>query len=74
MSSNVDNINKNKIKHTPNKKIAYSKEKDLKNFLYKNKTNIVEKINDNNNHIKLNNNKYGKFLIKKDINHNRNNH
>lgn len=75
LSSNVDNINKNKIKHTPNKKIAYSKEKDLKNFLYKNKTNIVEKLNDNN-HIKLNNNKYGKFLIKKDINHNhnRNNH
>ena len=74
LSSNTENIVNNKIKQqTSNKKLAYSKEKDLKNFLYKNKTNIAEKQNDNNNKKLNGNNKYGKFLVKKDMNKNTNN-
>ena len=73
LSSNAENITKNKIQQTSNKKLlSYSKEKDLKNFLYKNKTNIAEKQNDNNKKLNVNN-KYGKFIVKKNINKNVNN-
>ena len=51
---NTDNVVKNKIKQLSSKKFAYSKEKDIKNFLYKNKTNIITGQNENSNN---NNNK-----------------
>ena len=38
---------KNKVKQLSSKKLSYSKEKDIKNFLYKNKTNIISAQNDN---------------------------
>ena len=44
---NSKNVVKNKVKQLSSKKISYSKEKDIKNFLYKNKTNIVSGKNDN---------------------------
>ena len=59
LSLNVDNnVNtaQNKFKQLSNKKKSYSKEKDIQNFLYKNKTNIkTNQYNDiskkiNNNH------------------------
>ena len=40
LSLNVDNNIQSKFKQLSNKKISYSKEKDIQNFLYKNKTNI----------------------------------
>ena len=49
---NADNAIKNKIKQLSSKKFAYSKEKDIKNFLYKNKTNIITGQNGNNNNNK----------------------
>ena len=51
---NGDNAAKNKVKKSNGQKVSYSKEKDIKNFLYKNKTNIVSGQNNNINH----NNKY----------------
>ena len=44
---NNENGVKNKVKQLSSKKLSYSKEKDIKNFLYKNKTNIVSAQNDN---------------------------
>ena len=56
---NTENSAKNKINQISNKKFSYSKEKDIKNFLYKNKTNIVSGKNENNN------NNYNKKTLKK---------
>ena len=44
---NNENGVKNNVKQLSSKKLSYSKEKDIKNFLYKNKTNIVSAQNDN---------------------------
>ena len=54
---NTENVVKNKVKQLSSKKLSYSKEKDIKNFLYKNKTNIIAGQNENNDN---NNNK--KFI------------
>ena len=56
---NTENSAKNKINQISNKKFSYSKEKDIKNFLYKNKTNIVSGKNENSN------NNYNKKTLKK---------
>ena len=61
---NTENAAKNKTKQLSSKKLSYSKEKDIKNFLYKNKTNIVSGHNDNN----INNKKYQKKNNYKDNN------
>ena len=61
---NTENGTKNKTKQLSSKKLSYSKEKDIKNFLYKNKTNIVSGHNDNN----INNKKYQKKNNCKDNN------
>ena len=59
---------KNKVKQLSNKKISYSKEKDIQNFLYKNKTNIKGNTNDKNDLSKKDNiNKISKINIKTDI-------
>ena len=55
---NTENPPKNKVNQLSNKKLSYSKEKDIKNFLYKNKTNIVSGKNENNNN-------YNKKTLKK---------
>ena len=49
LSMNVDNNMQNKLNQISNKKVSYSKEKDIQNFLYKNKTNIKTNPNENNN-------------------------
>ena len=46
---NTENPFKNEINQLSNEKISYSKEKDIKCFLHKNKTNIVSGQNENNN-------------------------
>ena len=56
---NTENPAKNKVNQLSNKKLSYSKEKDIKNFLYKNKTNIVSGQSGNNN------NNYNKKTLKK---------
>ena len=46
---NTENPFKNEINQLSNEKISYCKEKDIKCFLDKNKTNIVSGQNENNN-------------------------
>ena len=58
---NAENVAKQKVKQSSSKKISYSKEKDVKNFLYKNKTNIIAARNENNK----------KVIKKKNINSNK---
>ena len=51
MNDNNNNINNNmktKISRFSNRRLAYSKEKDIHNFLYKNKTNISRNQNESN--------------------------
>lgn len=63
MSLNRDNM-KNKVSQLSNRKLAYSKEKDIHNFLYKNKTNITENHNNENNDDKKGLNKFSKLSLK----------
>ena len=59
---------KNKVKQLSNKKLSYSKEKDIQNFLYKNKTNIKGTTNDKNDLNKKDNiNKFSKLNMKTEI-------
>ena len=63
LSLNRDNM-KNKVSQLSNRKLAYSKEKDIHNFLYKNKTNITENHNNENNDDKKGLNKFSKLSLK----------
>ena len=68
LSLNPDNILQNKVKQLSNKKLSYSKEKDIQNFLYKNKTNIKGNTIEKNDLNKKNNlNKFSKIAMKSEI-------
>ena len=72
LSLNPENNLKNKVKQLSNKKISYSKEKDIQNFLYKNKTNIKGTTNDKNDlNKKDNKNIINKLNMKTEINKNK---
>ena len=68
LTMSVDNNAQNKNKQLSKKKLPYSKEKDIQNFLYKNKTNIKTNNNDNNDNNDMNKkmvyNKYSKLTMK----------
>ena len=65
LTMSVDNNAQNKNKQLSKKKLPYSKEKDIQNFLYKNKTNIKTNNNDNNDmNKKMVYNKYSKLTMK----------
>ena len=49
---NIENNVKSKAKQSSSKKESYSKEKDIKNFLYRNKTNIISEQKEKNNNKK----------------------
>ena len=52
LGMNIENNVKNKAKQSSSKKESYSKEKDIKNFLYRNKTNIISEQKEKNNNKK----------------------
>ena len=62
LSSNTEN-SKNKNNQLSNKKLSYSKEKDIHNFLYRNKTNIKASPNEDINK-RLISNKLSKLTMK----------
>ena len=65
LTMSVDNNAQNKNKQLSKKKLPYSKEKDIQNFLYKNKTNIKTNNNENNGmNKKFVYNKYSKLTMK----------
>ena len=68
LSLKNENNFQNKIKQLSNKKLPYSKEKDIQNFLYKNKTNIKEGPLDKSDSEKKDNfNKLSKLKMKNEI-------
>ena len=66
LSMNENNSMQNKISRLSNRKLAYSKEKDIHNFLYKNKTNITGNQNENNDRNKKSINKFSKVSLRND--------